>query len=272
VESPEAINAPVGMAVALLKNPEGRIDIQFPVEGDLGSPQFSYGHIIRKALTGFIGEVVSSPFRFLAGLVGAEETALKFVEFRPASSKLLPPVQEKLLQLAEALKQRPKLQLQIQGQYDPVADARALKQEQFESLLSAQLKQETNSPNQKKPLPIRQQALTQLYLKQFSVEALNHVRTRYGLRPVEPAGEVNPFSLEIKSPAYWEILQEQLIEAQSISEDKLRQLAQARAATIKEYLINPGGIEGERVELPQVEPVKRLGQDLIRCPLDLSTE
>lgn len=274
VESSEAINAPIKLAVALLKNPEGQIYIRLPIEGNLGSPKVSYGQLIAKVLTGFIGEVVSSPFRLLAGLVSAEETALKFTEFEPGSRKILPPAQEKLLQLAEALKQRPKLQLQLKGQYDPVADARFLKQKQFEALLSAQLKKEVSPPNEEEKISASQQVLEQLYREEFSVEALKQLHAQFGRRPAETVGENADKPAEAspspESPSYQEALREQLIEAQSVSKDKLRQLGQARAITIKEYLVKQGGIAEERIEILPSEPVKEPGKDLIRFQLELS--
>lgn len=279
VASSGAINAPIKLAVALLKNPEGQIYIRLPVKGDLKrdseSLQFSYGQLINNFMKGFIVGVVSSPFRVLAGLVDAEEAAFKFVEFEPGSSELLPPAQEKLLQLAEALKQRPALQLQLQGQYDPIADARFLKRKQLEVLLSARLKQEASSRSE--DIPDSQQALKlleQLYRKEFSVEALNQARTRFGHRPAEAAdgGADKPakISPSPESSSYRDFLQEQLVEVQSINEGKLRQLGRARAAAIKEYLGKQGGIREDRIEVLQAEPVKESGQDLIRFQFELS--
>lgn len=280
VASSGAIDAPIKLAVALLKNPEGRIHFRLPVEADLKgeaeSLQFSYGQLINNFLKGFIVGVVSSPFRILAGLVDAEEAAFEFIEFKAGGSELSPPAQEKLLQLAEALKQRPQLQLQLQGQYDPVADARLLKRKQLEAILSARLKQET-SPRSG-DIPASQQVLKlleQLYRKEFSVEALNQARARLGHRPAEAADEGADKPAEIspspESSSYREFLQEQLIEVQSINEGKLHQLGRARAAAIKEYLVKQGGIGEDRIEILQAEPVKEPGQDSIHFQLELGS-
>ncbi|WP_238985360.1 DUF748 domain-containing protein [Nitrosococcus halophilus] len=279
VESPEAIEAPIKLAIALLENPQGIIDVHLPIDGNLNNPQFSYGHLVSKVLVGFIGEVISSPFRFLAGLVGAEELDLEFVEFKPGSSKLLPPAQEKLLQLAEALKKRPELRLQIQGRYDPITDANFLKKEKFEEILSTQLKQEKSTFGEKEVTLIRQKVLEQLYLEQFSIEALNKKRARYGLQPIEagtprtragPSAEaISPY-LAVEAPPYRKALQEQLIEAQTVSEKQFQQLGQARAVAIKKNLVKQGGIKEGRTETLQVEAVQTPGQEFIHCQLDLS--
>lgn len=262
VNSPEAIDAPIGLAIALLKDSQGEIEIHLPIEGNLDSPQFSYGHLIGEALTGIVGKVVSSPFRLLANLVGGEELDLGFVEFRPASSELPPPAQEKLLQLATALKKRPALQLQIQGQYDPMADAKALKKDKFEARLSARLKLEESAAL------TQQQVLEQLYLEQFSNNALNQKRSQYGLEAAGAEAGEGDASSEVSS--YQQALQEQLIEAQAISEKELKQLGQARAAAIQKYLAKQGGISEERMGFLQIEAVQTSGQEFIRCQLDLS--
>ncbi|QBQ55094.1 DUF748 domain-containing protein [Nitrosococcus wardiae] len=275
VESPEAIEAPIKLAIALLENPRGIIDVGLPIDGNLNSPQFSYGHLVGKVLVGFIGEVISSPFRFLANLAGAEELDLEFVEFRPASSKLLPPAQEELLQLAEALKNRPKLRLQIQGRYDPITDANFLKKEKFETVVSTRLKQERNISGKKEATFDRQQVLEQLYLEQFSIEALNQKRSQYGLRPAEagtePVEEIIPRYLAVEAPPYRKALQEQLIETQTVTNKELHQLGQARAVAIKTYLIDQGGIQEERIEILPVEAAQSVGQDLIRCQFYLNS-
>lgn len=192
---------------------------------------------------------------------------------------MLPPAQEKLLQLAEALKKRPELRLQIQGRYDPITDANFLKKEKFEAILSTQLKQEKSTFGEKEVTLIRQKVLEQLYLEQFSIEALNKKRARYGLQPIEagtprtragPSAEVISPYLAVEAPPYRKALQEQLIEAQTVSERQFQQLGQARAVAIKKHLVKQGGIKEGRPETLQLEAVQTPGQEFIRCQLDLS--
>ncbi|ADJ28082.1 DUF748 domain-containing protein [Nitrosococcus watsonii] len=277
VESPKTIDAPIKLAIGLLKDSQGKIDIQVPIQGNLNAPQFSYGHLIGGALTGIIGKAISSPFRVLGNLVGAKEDVdLGFIEFGPMSSKLLPPAQEKLLQLAQALKKRPELQLQIQGKYDPITDSNALKKEKFEAILSDQLKQQSGaSSDEKENALARQQALEQLYLKQFSIKSLNQQRTQYGLQPVK-AGEGSiesstTSSLGKESSSYCKALEKKLIESQPVSENKLQQLGQERANTIKSYLVNKGDIPQKRLEILQTESTRSPAKDFVRCQLHLNS-
>jgi hypothetical protein len=46
VDSPEATKLPVTLAVALLKNRNGEIDINLPISGSLDDPEFSIGGLV----------------------------------------------------------------------------------------------------------------------------------------------------------------------------------------------------------------------------------
>ncbi len=76
VESPNAINLPIALAVSLLKNSRGEIDVTIPVSGELSDPQFSIGALIFQAFSNLILKVVSSPFTMLASVAGASNQQL----------------------------------------------------------------------------------------------------------------------------------------------------------------------------------------------------
>ncbi|MCX5883899.1 MAG: DUF748 domain-containing protein, partial [Deltaproteobacteria bacterium] len=122
VDSPSAVNLPLDLAIALLKDSSGRIDIGLPVSGDLNDPQFSYGHLIWKALVNLLTKIVTSPFRALGSLFGGGGEQEAVVVFDPGASELLPPEKEKLHKIADVLKNRPQLKLSVLGHYSPDAD------------------------------------------------------------------------------------------------------------------------------------------------------
>ena len=127
VESASALDLPIDLAVALLTDAQGRIDLAIPVRGDLRDPQFDLGGLIAKALRSTLGRIVSAPFRMLASLFGGgERKAPDEVPFAPGSAALSPPAEETMARLAEALAARPQLALSIAGGYDPDADREAL--------------------------------------------------------------------------------------------------------------------------------------------------
>ena len=129
VESPDALKLPIELAIALLKDADGRIDLEVPVKGSFDDPLFDYGAIVRKAIGNLVTGIVSAPFRALARLFGGSGEEVGAIAFEPGSARLLPPGREKLGRMVKALAQRPELKVVIPAHYDSEADARALKRD-----------------------------------------------------------------------------------------------------------------------------------------------
>ena len=129
VDSPDAVHLPLDLAVALLQDSNGVIDLDLPVSGSLDDPQFSYGKIIWKAIVNVLTKLVTAPFRALGKLLGISSEKLEAINFDPGSSALLPPEQEKLKAVADALAKRPALILTLEPGYDPEADRGALQEQ-----------------------------------------------------------------------------------------------------------------------------------------------
>lgn len=146
VESPKAVDLPIRLALALLTNRQGVIDLNVDVSGDLGDPQFGLGDIVRRAFFNAVGKVALSPFRFLGSLIGADSKqaeALGQFKFGAGEAELDPVQQAKLVDLKRALDLRPQLQLHIVGHIDPRRDAEALrKRELNQRLLAAGVEEE----------------------------------------------------------------------------------------------------------------------------------
>lgn len=127
VDSPDALKLPLELAIAVLKDDQGRIDLGIPVTGDLTDPQFNYGAVVWKALTNVLARVVTAPFRALAGLFGGTGEKLEAIDFDPGSDRLLPPEREKLQHLAQLLGKREQLRLVVPAQFSEAADGAALR-------------------------------------------------------------------------------------------------------------------------------------------------
>ncbi len=125
-DSPDATQLPVKLAISLLKDVNGVIDLDVPVKGRLDDPQFRIGPIVSQIIGNLITKIASSPFKLLGSLVGGGGDELSFIEFVPGT--LVPAAGEtnKLAKLVEALDKRPALSLEIQGSTDPAADRDAL--------------------------------------------------------------------------------------------------------------------------------------------------
>lgn len=123
--SPEATKLPVKLAIALLKDRNGKIDLDVPVEGRLDDPEFRVGRVILKVVVNVITKAATSPFKLLGSLVGGGEE-LSFLEFQPGTTSLAEGETNKLAKLLKALEQRPAINLEISGSVDQTRDSEAL--------------------------------------------------------------------------------------------------------------------------------------------------
>lgn len=118
VESPTAKDLPLDLAVALLQDSGGRIELGLPVAGSLDDPQFSYSQLVWKALGNLLGKIVTAPFRALGAMFGGSGETLANIVFDAGAQRLTPPEREKLMHLATALNQRPALTLAVRGTWN----------------------------------------------------------------------------------------------------------------------------------------------------------
>lgn len=125
VESPDATGLPVKLAIGLLKDIHGRIDLDLPISGRTDDPKFSVWGLVGQTFKNLILKVAASPFSLLGALAGGGEE-LQFVEFAPGTATLNDGQTNKLMKLAEALTKRPALEMEIGATYDAVADVDAL--------------------------------------------------------------------------------------------------------------------------------------------------
>jgi uncharacterized protein involved in outer membrane biogenesis len=133
--SPDAIKAPIKLALALLKDGRGVIELDVPIEGSLDDPEFRLGKVIWRAVINLLVKVATSPFRLLGALVGGGEAELSFVEFTPGTADLALTAQERLTLLSRSLTQRPELGLEVEGTADEAQDGAALRKAALERAL-----------------------------------------------------------------------------------------------------------------------------------------
>ncbi len=139
VNSPSAINLPIALAVDLLKNPHGEINLTIPVSGSLNDPQFNIGALILKVVTNLVMKVVTSPFSVLASIAGSSaHQQLNQVDFPPGLATLTPDSISRLSTLAKAMENRPALRLNITGWVDPAVDRPGLREVMVERLIKKQ--------------------------------------------------------------------------------------------------------------------------------------
>ncbi len=137
VPSPDATSLPVRLAVSLLKDRHGVIDIDLPIAGSLDDPEFKIWHAVLKVLGNLIVKAVTAPFSMIASLFGGGEQ-LSRVDFPQGLTTLDGNARSKLQSLAKALKERPGLSFEIEGGADRDRDRESLKRNLYEGKLKAQ--------------------------------------------------------------------------------------------------------------------------------------
>jgi uncharacterized protein involved in outer membrane biogenesis len=135
IASPDATKLPVRLAVALLKDRNGVIDINLPISGSVNDPQFSVGGIVIKLIGNLLLKAVTSPFSLIAGIGGGGGPDLSAIEFRPGTAVMTDASSAGLDKVAKALEDRPALQMTITGSADPQAERADWQREQIEAQL-----------------------------------------------------------------------------------------------------------------------------------------
>ena len=264
VESPNAVNLPLGLAVALLKDSEGVIDIALPVEGDVNDPEFKIGGVVWQAFVGFITRIATAPFRALGALIGVDSEDFGQLEFLAGRADLTPPQLEMIGQLAEALRQRPELIVEVRGAWDPAIDGPALKAEKLRQTVIERL---GLSDEEALDATILDERIVEvgesLFLEYSTQQELDALIAEYSAPPADdPEGD--PVLDEL---AFYEAVRQRLVELQPLSEADFRALADARAGAAQAALLETGGLPPERVQLGEPEAVESEDEDWVTMEL-----
>lgn len=145
--SKDAVSLPIKLAVALLKDRNGVIDLNLPVTGSLDDPKFRLGPIIWKVFVNILEKAVTAPFALLGSLFGGGPD-LQFIDFRPGSATLEASQEDKVKAIAKALQGRPQLKIEVPIAAVPDLDRPALIDAEFASELSQAMTQSATRKKQ----------------------------------------------------------------------------------------------------------------------------
>ena len=274
VPHPDAMSLPLGLAVALLKDSEGKIDIDLPVRGDLNDPEFSYGGVVVKALGNLIVKIVASPFALLGKLIGVEASDLEYINFLDGRADLTPPELERAAKIAEALALRPALNLEISGVTDAAADGLALRTTQLDEIVEERIAAMANAEDAGDMYAEQlTETLETLYVEQQaaadSALALQELRTQFTTQTVVEDGE--PPASEFDELAYTNEIRQQLIDAQPLPETALVDLAMQRAKNTQTAIIDIDGNLQERINIVETTSAEKDSGEMIKMKVSLST-
>ncbi len=162
--SPDAVKLPVRLGVALLKDAEGKIVLDIPVQGSLADPQFDIGKVVGQVLTNLFTKAATSPFALLGSMFGGGGEELGQQDFTPGTLTLTEESRSRLEVVRRALVERPALNLEIEAGYDRVADAEGFKRTRLEDLLRTAV--EVGEARELTPEE-RERGVTELFMQRF---------------------------------------------------------------------------------------------------------
>ena len=138
-ESKDAVSLPIKLAVSLLKDRNGVIDLNVPVTGSLDDPQFRLAPIIWKVFVNILEKAVTAPFALLGSLFGGNKPDIQFIDFQPGVAVVDADANEKLATVAKALGERPQLKIEVPIGMVPDVDRPGLVAARFKGEVDAAL-------------------------------------------------------------------------------------------------------------------------------------
>jgi hypothetical protein len=253
VDSPDAMALPVRLAIALLKDSRGVIDLDLPVKGSLDDPQFSYGKIMWKAFVSLITKVVAAPFAALGSMFGGGPD-LEKVAFAPGSAFPEPAQQANLDTIAKGLAAKPELRLDVPGATDARLDGEVLARRK----VLARVRPDGSAPDAGTLTPKELRALAALFEAKF---------------PEVDPDSVLPPTPEGKKPETVQLGAEQLnrlAAAEPADPAALAELARARGLAIKDYLVTRAALPAERIYLKDANAVAGAKDGQVIVTLELT--
>lgn len=239
VESPDATKLPVKLAIALLKDRRGEINLDIPVSGSLDDPKFSVGGIVIRIIVNLLVKAATSPFALLGAIFGGGEE-LSYLEFEYGKAELNASMAARLSTMEKVLYDRPGLKLEIAGHVDAAKDREGLLRSAFDRKLKAQKLADLakrGTPPASLDIVVVESAEYPKYLTMaYKKEKFPKPRNIIGMAKDLPVPEMEKLMLTNLR----------------ITDDDLRQLAMRRAQGARDILLKQGRIPPERVFL--VEP------------------
>jgi len=242
IESPDALDVPLTLAIALLKNQRGEIDFNLPINGSFNDPNFNLGGVIADTFVNLLTKTVTSPFALLSSLAG-DGGELSEINFLPGHGRMEPEIERRLQILSKALADRPGLKLEITGYADLGKDLTGLKRGILDQRIMAQklLKgaEKIESGDSSQDINIGLEEYEELLKLIYEEEKFDTSDNEIGFTRSTSISEM-----------------EKLILLNiNVGDEELRQLAEQRGKIARDWLVEKGGISSDRVFVlePEIE-------------------
>ncbi|MGP8055354.1 MAG: DUF748 domain-containing protein [Limisphaerales bacterium] len=287
VESPDATHLPVRLAIALLKDRNGQILLDVPVEGSLDDPKFRVGKVVIHTLLNILEKAATSPFSLLGAVFGGGGEELSYQDFAPGGAVLSPANEKKLDSLVKGLYERPALQLEIAGSIDPVADRDGLRHASLEKqirnrqwLSLRKSDRAATTPDQLMLTPEAYAAwVKKLYSEAVGKGVINAAFIAANTNLAAIAAQIKPSSgktikpatlliegvpgatpgssktataaTPVKAPVSGDPMELMLMATIPVTDGDFQTLADERAKAVRAYLLQTGKVEAERLFLAE---------------------
>ena len=242
-DSKEKVSLPVRMATSLLKDKDGLIQLELPINGTLDDPAFRVAPLVFKVLKNLLVKAVTAPFRLLGGLFKGAEDA-QFVRFAPGSASLGETERESLSALAKALLDRPSLRVEVPLVLAPELDREALIEARWQAELaeaSADADQDAATPFAELDGAKQRETLDKLYRKAFGAkpEIPETPQTEADLDKAERRARADREAIDYLAQA----LRSRIV----VDPEQLQSLAQLRSDAVQSALLAIEGFDPKRI-------------------------
>ncbi len=271
VEGQEGFGIPVKLALSLLKDGDGNIDLDLEVEGDLNDPEVNTGTLVWWAVKRVLVSLVTAPFKLLGNLLGLNGDDLEFVDFDPGESKLLPNQIERLTNLNKALNERPGITLEIYGAVDTVIDAGAIRTRKlrnaFTQRMTTAVKDSIMDP-MKVEVSISRNILENMYKEAFGNGSVDSLQRKFYSKAIQDDPKA-PQDFDLRN--YLKEMIKQLSDKQLVTQDELMNLATQRVEVIKNHMLTVQLTKPERLIIKETEIYEQEDRNWVKCRLGIGS-
>lgn len=251
IESEEATNLPLGLAIAILKDSKGQIDIDLPVSGDLNDPDFKYGALVWKAIGNLLGSIITSPFNLIGSLLGIETETLKSIDFAAGEFELIASEEEKMEQYKQILEKKPELKLSITPSFNETLDTKGLQENAVDAKIEAMTK------NLKQGEDTYSKALKELLIQRSSKEIYNTFMDSLEEQKLERGASNEALRAKIASTFI-------------MTPEDLERLAMKRADVIIQIMTQKFAIPASKLTKSSVQPSEAVREKWVGCSVSIS--
>ncbi|MDD3341975.1 MAG: DUF748 domain-containing protein [Sulfurospirillaceae bacterium] len=253
IESDDATSLPLDLAIALLKDSNGQIDIDMPVSGDLNNPDFKYGSVVWRAFGNLIGGIIASPFKLLGSIIGLSQSeGLKSIDFPAGSASFVSSEEEKMEQYRQILEKKVGLKLIIAPSYNEEIDTIALKNNELSRLIESITSKDDKEKNS------YSKAIKTLFIQKYNEKIYDQLMQTY-TEEKRSKSAIN------------EALKEKILSTIILPKDTLTILANQRAQSFVSLLTTKYHINPARVKIGELKQTNALRDAWVGCEISIAT-